>query len=203
MQELNWLNITYALAGIPSSYLFLRIAIQEKIASNAFFGVAILTFLAGVGLGYSSWFTPESTREWGDIISITLVLCGLFVKIRDSKPIFARFPVFLTLLPLVGILFYPMIVESKVVKDLLMIIYEGGALLVGLLVLSINQLMLGNRVLCIVGSVILVCSYLMFWFIAPELVELHAEAGSILFAIGMITTAYGFKKVADNKSYPV
>lgn len=138
-------------------------------------------------------------REWGDLVGITLVLCALFVKIRNSKPVFARFPLPMTLLPLVGIFFYPMIIQADVVKDLLRITYQGGAIIVGILVISINHLMYKQRSLLLVACLIFAISYVSYWFIDfPDLQYLEVSS-IILMAIGMLLGALGFKKVSKSE----
>lgn len=135
----------------------------------------------------------------GDLVGITLVLCALFVKIRNSKPVFARFPLPMTLLPLVGIFFYPMIIQADVVKDLLRITYQGGAIIVGILVISINHLMYKQRSLLLLACLIFAISYVSYWFIDfPDLQYLEVSS-IILMAIGMLLGALGFKKVSKSE----
>ena len=74
----------------------------------------------------------------GKFLSISLVLSALFVIIRDSKPVFARFPVSLTLLPLIGIIFFAIIPTSYAIKDILELIMQAGAILVALLLFGVN-----------------------------------------------------------------
>lgn len=156
----------YTSCSSSASILILfNIAYASKSLSNFLFGLAILSFLLGIGLSYFQQIDPILAREWGDLVGITLVLCALFVKIRNSKPVFARFPLPMTLLPLVGIFFYPMIIQADVVKDLLRITYQGGAIIVGILVISINHLMYKQRSLLLVACLIFAISYVSYWFI--------------------------------------
>ena len=79
-------------------------------------------------------YLVRDVETWGNFISISLVLSALFVLIRDSKPMFARFPIYLTLLPLTGIIFFAVIPTSYAIKDILELIMHAGALLVALLI---------------------------------------------------------------------
>ena len=58
----------------------------------------------------------REVEAWGNFISISLILSALFVIIRDSKPVFARFPMYLTLLPLSGILFLQLFQQAMLLK---------------------------------------------------------------------------------------
>lgn len=197
-----WSDIFYAIAGVPSLLLLIRIAIKDKSLSNVFFSGAVLSFLVGILVGYVSNFDSTVAREWGDLLAITFVLCALFVKIRDSKPVFARFPVFLTFIPLVSVFFYPLIIDAQILKNLLTMVYQGGALVVGFLILIMNQYLLKNRMLLIVSLVIFLMAYISFWLVSPEILEYHEEFGSILFTIGVVVATLGLKKVSETKSYP-
>lgn len=196
MFDINWINVIYLALGIPSLIIMLSIALKAKSLSNLFFGLSIFSFLIGVGLGYFQQIDSVLAREWGDLVGITLVLCGLFVKTRNSKPVFARFPLPMTMLPLVGIFFYPMIIEADVVKDLLRITYQGGAILVGILVVSINHLMYKHRSFLILACVVFLGSFIGFWFVSIPGYDWVESVSLILLSIGMLIAAIGFRRVS-------
>lgn len=199
MDTLSWIYILYILAGIPSLYFLLKLAIDNKSLIESYYGAALLSFLTGVILTFfeSYGINPASAREWGDLVAITLILCGLFVRIRNSKPVFARFPQPLTALPLLIIIFYPMIVDAEVIKDLLMTTFQGGALIVGLLMVSINQFKHKNRLLTIIGFVILSISYVLFWYVPSYEEDVIPNIARVLFTAGMIISVLGFRKTAN------
>ena len=84
-------------------------------------------------------YLVRDVETWGNFVSISLVLSALFVIIRDSKPMFARFPIYLTLLPLSGIIFFAVIPTSYAIKDILEIIMQAGAIVVALLIFGVNR----------------------------------------------------------------
>ncbi len=199
MIDINWLDVTLIALAVPSFIILLSVAYKAKSLSNLFFGLAILSFLIGITLGYFEQINSILAREWGDLIAITLVLCGLFVKTRNSKPVFARFPMPMTMLPLVGIFFYPMIIEADVVKDLLRITYQGGAILVGLLVISINHLMYKHRSVLLLSCIVFLIAFIGFWFIELPDFEQIKSISIILMGVGMLLGAIGFRKVSVSK----
>ena len=195
MEDLNWIYLLYLLTGIPALVMLTRISYKDKSLSAAFFGGALFSLLFSITL---SWIWPQIedlTREWGDLIAITLALCGILSEIRNSKPVFVRFPIYLTGLPLIGILFYPLIIDVDAVEDLLIMTYETGALIVSLLIVSINHYLYKGRGLLILGVVLFTVAYVLFWFFGfIHEMELTAK---ILFATGMIVCSVGFYKANE------
>ncbi len=199
MLDINWIYVVFFAAGVPAMIIMLGLAYKAKSLANLFFGLSLFSFLLGVTLTYFSQINPDLSREWGDLVAITLVLCGLFVKTRNSKPIFARFPMPMTMLPLIGIFFYPMIIEAEVVKDLLRITYQGGAILVGLLVISINHMMYKHRSVLILSCIVFLVAFTGYWFIELPNKELVQNISLILMSAGMLLGAIGFRKVSLSK----
>ena len=195
MEIYNWIDILFAVTGLPALVIMIRTAINLKSLSSLFFGLSVFSFLIGVSLGYFDQIDRAIAREWGDLVAITFTLCALFVKTRNSKPIFARFPLIMTLLPLIGIVFYPMINDAMVVKDLLQITYQGGAIIVGLLVISINQLMYKQRGILLSACFIFLASYILFWYIPASDEVYYQIIALVLFALGIIIAAIGFRRV--------
>ncbi|MCG8372064.1 MAG: hypothetical protein MI700_00940 [Balneolales bacterium] len=189
----DWYNSLYVLVSIPTLYLFIRLAFTQKSLAYAFFTVSTLSFLAGVVISYLV-LPSEVAREWGDLVGITFVLCGLFVKIRDSKPVFARFPIVLTFLPTISIFFYPMIADASVIKNLLNITYQGGAIIVGLLLFGLNQLLHKKRMYLLVSCSLFFAAYIFYWFINDQDYIIYKDLSKILFSLGMVIAALGFRK---------
>ncbi|MDX1639473.1 MAG: hypothetical protein R3281_16020, partial [Balneolaceae bacterium] len=71
--------------------------------------------------------------ELASYISISLLLCGLALLIRESKPVFAQFPLIYAGAPLLLIFSYWLVRNSFAIKEWLLSIYQGGAILVALL----------------------------------------------------------------------
>tara|TARA_B100000965_G_scaffold391825_1_gene400474 strand:+ start:145305 stop:145802 length:498 start_codon:yes stop_codon:yes gene_type:complete len=150
--------------------------------------LSFISFISGIGLSYAQMFTVQA-REWGDLIGLTLAMSALYEEIRLSKPVFARFPTQLTFLPLIVILFYPLIVDSTVVKELLFQTYEGGMLIVALLLFSNNHKFYSKSYLLIGGLLLLTVSYIMKWFFY-DLNAAQVLTG-VLFSAGLVITTIG------------
>lgn len=198
MESLNWIYILYFSVGVPALINLFLIARKDKSLSVLAFGVALLTFLVGVGLDYGFGDRLSFAREWGDLIAITTALCGLFIEIRESKPVFARFPIYLTIVPFLTILFYPLIINSAVIKDLLQLIYQGGAIVVSILVVSINQFLHKQKGYLLTACIIFLISYVFFWFLGDFDSFPSRDIAKIVFSLGIIVALIGFKKASES-----
>lgn len=198
MENLNWIYILYLIVGIPSVINLFFVARKVNSLSVLIFGMALIAFLAGVSVDYLFSSSIKNGREWGDLIAITMTLCGLFIEIRESKPVFARFPMYLTFLPFLTILFYPLVIQSEVIKNLLQLIYQGGAIVVAILVISINQLLHKQRGFLLSACLIFLAAYVSFWFMGEINSFPSKEAAKIIFTIGIIIAAIGFKKSSES-----
>jgi hypothetical protein len=142
-------------------------------------------------------YLVRDVETWGNFISISLVLSALFVLIRDSKPMFARFPIYLTLLPLTGIIFFAVIPTSYAIKDILELIMQAGALLVALLIFGVNTYLFRWK-WTFLGSILAsLCAYIIpfIHFNGPMNGLL---LGSILLSLGMILLTFSLVKYPIN-----
>lgn len=202
MADLNWINILYLVAGIPSLFIIGLIGYRSKSLSTLLFGVALLSFLFGIGFDLIYYEEERSKiRDWLELVSIASALCALFVKARNSKPIFARFPIQLTFLPYLVLFFFPLAVDTLVVKNLLQMIYQGGGIIVGFLLFSINQYLYKNRELLLLSCILFLSAYILFWIIPADSSSIDLILiSNILFSAGIICTSLGLKKLSETKS---
>ena len=198
MESLNWIYILYLAVGIPASFSLFLIAKKENSLSVLVFDISLVTFLAGVGLDYGFGDQLSIAREWGDLLAITTALCGLFIEIRESKPVFARFPIYLTGLPFLSVFFYPLVIDSLVIKNLLQLIYQGGAIVVAILVVSINQFLHKQREYLLTACMIFLMAYISFWFFGDLEYFDFKNASRIVFSLGIIIALIGFKKASES-----
>lgn len=194
MTDYNWLYILYLIAVLPSLYITGSLSFKEKSLSALYFSLALFSFLMGIIISLAGFGTDDYIRGWGDIIAITLIQCGLFVMIRNSKPVFARFPIYLTLLPLISLFFYPIVSDIQVVTDLLKMTYQGGAILVGILVIAINHYLHKQRELLLVACFLFLLAYILYWTGQDN--PTISLSSSVLMSFGFITGSIGLKKIS-------
>lgn len=189
-----WIDIIVILCMAYSLVIFLQLAINRRVLLYVYFSLSIL-FILFPYVGQFIWEPHLDLMEWGRLAAITTCISGLIALIRVSKPVFARFPAYLTALPLVSFLFYPFIVESIAIKDLINAIFQGGALIVSLLVFSINHHIEGKRGVFLFGIIMLALAYLIFWFVPGNFMLQTAFLSESMVAIGVITLTFGFQSL--------
>ncbi|HBQ59506.1 MAG TPA: hypothetical protein DD671_07730, partial [Balneolaceae bacterium] len=139
MDTVKWIDLVVSLSFGTVFFLMLKLFIKRPSLLVAYFGISALAISTPYFLDLFGVESYIDLFQWGKLISITFYISGLLVLIRESKPIFARFPVYLTGLPFVSFLFFPLIIDSIVIKELINAIYQGGALVVTVLIFTLNQ----------------------------------------------------------------
>ena len=142
-------------------------------------------------------YLVRDVESWGNFICINLVLSALFVIIRDSKPMFARFPVYLTLLPLSGIIFFAFIPTGYAIKDILELIMQAGAILVAMLIFGVNTYLFKWKWTFLGSIMTFLCAY-MIPFINFNGPSNGLLLGSILLSLGMILITFSLVKYPIN-----
>lgn len=80
MLSINWINILLIISGCISSILLFNVAYKAKSLSNLFFGLSILFLLIGIITGMIVTDYTDVANEWGELLAMASLLCGLFVK---------------------------------------------------------------------------------------------------------------------------
>ena len=202
MTDLNWIYILFLLSGLPSLYIIVTSGRKAKQLTITLFVIALFSFLFGVGFDLIYPKEEKSKlREWLELIAIASALCALFVKARNSKPIFARFPIQLAFLPYLVLFFFPLVIDKLAVKNLLQMIYQGGGIIVAFLLFSINQYLYRNRELLLLSCILFLISYILFWIVPSDLGTFDLVLiSNILFSVGIICTSLGLKRFSEIKS---
>ncbi|WP_138429644.1 hypothetical protein [Fodinibius saliphilus] len=130
--------------------------------------------------------------EWGHIICLAFVLSSLAVFIRESKPAFAQFPMLYTGLPLLIVLSYLLVKDTYALKNWLITIYQGGAITVSILMYSVYTYRRKQYAIILSGSIILLFSYLLYWFV-PAVNGPYTWLWELFLAAGLLTTVLGYE----------
>ncbi len=189
----QWLYLFLISCASFGAYKIGSIAIRHKSLTYAFFSVSLVSLIVSC---FFSMFEqlPVAGVEWGNLVSIVLAICGLFALVRESKPVFARFPVYMVFLPLLSVIFYPLTIDAQVIKDLIIATYQGGALAVAFLFLITENLKREEKEFYSLSGVgLCAVSFVLFWFIRlPEIT--NRSLSVLLLGIGVILIASGFSK---------
>ncbi len=200
MEPAKWIDLVVSLSFGTVCFLLLKRFIQRRTMLDLYFSLAALFISIPYVLDLFRMEPSINLFQWGKLVAVTFYISGLLVLIRESKPIFARFPLYLTALPFVSFLFFPLIIDSIVIKDLINAIYQGGALAVTVLVFTINQARKRRRRYYIIGLSSIGFSYLAYWLVfnrtTPELIWIS----EILLSVGILFITYRFIKSEDFNS---
>lgn len=107
----------------------------------------------------------EFIVEWGHLICLAFVLSSLAVFVRESKPVFAQFPLIYTALPLFVIISYFFVLNSTVLRNWLFFVYQGGALFVALMMYGLYAYRVKKYVTIFAGIILFLISYILYWSI--------------------------------------
>ncbi len=178
----QWLGLYLSIITLYSLYTLIPTAFRVKSLMLSLFSISVLSlFVSSLIVIFEL-----KGREWANLSSIIFTLCGLFAFIRDSKPIFARFPTYFSFLPLISFFFYPIIINSQVIENLVIATYQGGAITVGILIAMLQQIKYKSRFLLLIGMTLFLISYLVFWFIPGYL-----SISRLILGVSIIITSLG------------
>lgn len=135
----------------------------------------------------------EFIVEWGHITSLAFILSSLAIFIRESKPVFAQFPFFYTALPLLILISYFFVQDTYALKNWLTAVYQGGAIIVSVLMYSVYTYRKAEYGLILLGVALFFLAFLSFWFI-PAIQNSYAWIWKVLVSIAMIVTVIGYEK---------
>lgn len=195
MDTTKWIDLVVSFSFGTVCILLLKLFFKKRTLLELYFSIAALIISLPYLFDLFQVETSYNLFQWGKLISVTIYMSGLLVLIRKSKPVFARFPQYLTALPFVSFLFFPLIIDSIVIKDLINAIYQGGALAVTVLVFTLNQARKRKRRYYIIGISCVGAAYLSYWLLfnrmnTPELIWIS----EILLSVGILFTTFRFIK---------
>ena len=146
-------------------------------------------------LSESSTITNVTTFivEWGHVTSLAFILSSLAVFIRESKPVFAQFPMLYTALPLLIVLSYILVKDTYALKTWLVAIYQGGAITVALLMYGVYAYRKEKYAVILSGVFIFLLSHIFFWYV-PGVQQGYPWIWKLLLGFGMIITVLGYEK---------
>jgi hypothetical protein len=140
----------------------------------------------------------EFIVEWGHVTSLAFVLSSLAIFIRESKPVFAQFPMIYTALPLLIIISYLLVQDTYAIKTWLLVIYQGGAITVALLMYAVYTYRRTEYSFVLAGIILFLIAYILFWSIS-EMQSAYQWIWKLLVGVAMITGIYGYDRI-ENKA---
>lgn len=190
---MNWSEILLLVSAALSLFLlFYKGSGHRQI--RIFAAIAILSVSVTLFPGMFS-AREAMVLEWARITGITTVLLVLAFIIRQLKPYYARYPYPFSFTPLAVLIFYPMVSDTAVLKDLLNQILQGGALLIALLLtLSLGR-RIQKRFILWGGVLLLTISCAAYWMISAEAFSPWLWQSSL--ALGMVLCSWSFMDISE------
>lgn len=167
------------------------------LASAFFLATELILVVDSILDGYNLTIYGSVIAEWGYVVVISFILSALAVLIRESKPVFAQFPLVYTGLPLLIILSYILVKDTLALKEWLVSIYQGGALLVALLMYSVYHYRYKGYSILLSSTALFILTYMVFWFI-PVVRDQYAWIWQTMLGISIIVAVIGFEYAIDH-----
>lgn len=193
----SWLSLLNILVLLFSIYQLATVIAVNRSSFLILLSSAILTYLISNILYLIDDALIVAIR-FLNTASLVCILSALFNLIRESKPIFARFPTILGYLPFVILLFIPLILEQPVIYNLILGTFQGGALIVAILIFSINQKNQNSYLLLIIGTIVCLFAFILFWMVPLTEIQITV-ATELLLITGVLLISLGTKQSQINK----
>ncbi len=196
-----WANYLLTLTGGYAAYELIKFArgrgrlkfLGLTIAACIFTFMQFTVVIGGIFDSDAVTTVVNFITEWGHLICLAFILSSLAVFIRESKPVFAQFPLLYTALPLCIIISYFFVLESIILREWLFFLYQGGALLVALMMYGVYTYRVDKYLFILAGVVLFFLCYILYWSI-PELKESLAWIWKLIMSAGILTTIFGYQQ---------
>lgn len=129
------------------------------------------------------WFV-----QWGSICCVALVLCSLLFFVRELKPKSIQFHVLYSLVPLLIILSFFLVYNSNALRTWLLMIYEAGAVAVGVILHARYYLRHNVFLTAFIGTMLFLVSFVLY-FILPQA---QALVWRLVLSISLVTVFSGY-----------
>jgi len=148
----------------------------------------LLSLLFGMFASGLEHLNPDG---WFRVTGISLVLTALGMENWQDRPAVARFPFVFTFVPLLLIATFILVYNTVYIKDVLLGIYEGGAILTALILFGLFTSKYFDYIYPLVGIGLLLLAFVIFWF-PGEVVAGNIWIRKLILAAGCVTFTYGY-----------
>lgn len=135
-----------------------------------------------------SIFFASQLIEWGEVYTIAFVLSSLLLFVRESKPEFSRFPIVYVSIPFIVILSYLIVYNTILIKNWLLSIYQGGAVVAAIMMYGIYYSRKSVYRTALIGAVLFGLTYLLY-LVLPDSYNLIWQS---MMAAGIVTLFSGY-----------
>lgn len=200
MELLYWTGIYLIITALIGFYLLIKKGIENKSLQDILFSISLLPllFINLLHVLNIEWGSIDIIERWSHLTSLLFVYSGLLEFIRVSKPKFSKFPIYLIFVPFITLALYPLAVETKVISNMLVLTYEAGAIIVGLLLFGIHHVKSKNKLYELMSLLIFMGAYIFYWFL-PDIEIFNTKLYSkLLLGAAILIFSTGTKTNMNN-----
>lgn len=132
------------------------------------------------------------------ILNISIVLTALLIIVRSLRPAIFRYPYFLVYSPLLVPLFYILIIDTYLIKTIILMTTQGIAMLVYLLLLTEDHAIAHKKRFGFISVIMILMSYLSYWFLL-DIHPLIETFWQLSLSAGIVITIYTFSKTKEHQ----
>ncbi|MEX1136385.1 MAG: hypothetical protein WEB89_05755 [Balneolales bacterium] len=165
--------------------------------------VAALSLAVGVGgselEGYLPFINSSLVADWSRVITASFVLSGVAMLLWMSKPSFARFPVIFCSSPLLLILAFPFIIKSSALKEMILAMFQGGAITIGILLYTLKGIQDPDNYYVVGGISLVLIAILLYW-ISIDITPIPIWIAKLVLVVSILLITYGFGKLVEKEN---
>lgn len=199
---MQWGAFLLSIVGLYATFKFYSLYRSQNslkylglvLAGSFFILTQASIVIEGLVAGYGLTIYADLIVEWGHVLCLAFILSSLAVFIRDSKPVFAQFPLLYSALPLLIVVSYVLVKDTYAIKEWLISIYQGGAILVALLMYGVYTYRQREYMTVLGGIGLFLVTFLLYWYV-PEIQDPYHWVWKMLLGGGILVTVYGLEQV--------
>jgi len=152
---------------------------------------ALLSWLIGDLAGTVNLPYGEFVNIFLQSTSISLLLIIFLIFIRQRKPVIFRYPYYMVFIPMLIPFTQLIVLDAQVIREIIFMTLQGVAILVYVLLSIGYSSELKNKLITIVGLILLVSGFCFYWILQDYFIVLDWAWG-LTNSGGMIACIYSF-----------
>ncbi len=178
-------SLAYVITVVKSRYIISELHHRLFVISATLYAFSICVIIYNDLLILPSEIViAETVYQWLRISAVTTLLCGMGVLVRNAKPNLTRAPLALAFFPLLLLIAHPFVINTIILKDVLISMYHGGALLIAFMMFSILRIQNKGYLIFLLGTLVFLGAYL-----SDMLLKLPLD-GTDLLVYGLLSTGF-------------
>jgi len=201
MLDWEWYSFIVAISSVVSLSILRETLMQQGRAGKALIIVLVLTIVGYSVSSIGSIF--DSLEKYASIVSdlcwisqASFLLTSLANFLREDKPTYARYPVLFTYLPMIILPVYPFILDTIVIKDWVLALYQLGSIIITGLLLGLLATRESKFFIIFIPWFIFTLVWILNWIIEP--IWFPETVKSIVIAFGIIFFSKTFKDITHH-----